>query len=170
VNERQPPLTAIILAEQDTKVAHEFAQEALARRAGGPNDLYSIPYLRLFGSKSEAEDAAQDLRQRKPPWPWCGGWYGQVLDFECGGINAEQLLKRAGTSQQNLAEANFDIGITCLADGRQEEAKKYFQAVIDTGLPGSVLYTDSDLILARMEQNPAWPHWIPASATQPAMP
>jgi serine/threonine protein kinase len=163
-------LAGIILADQDPKVARELTQDAAARRTGGLHDLYPPQFLRLFGSKSEAEEAARALRQRKPRWPWRGGWYEKVLDLECGDISAEALLKRAGTSQWNLGEANFLVAMTCLADGDRDEAKKRFQAVMDTGLFGFVVYAYSDLILIRMRQDPNWPRWIPASTTRLAVP
>jgi hypothetical protein len=152
---------AIILAEQDPAVAHKFSQEAADRRMGVVDDLYPPLFLRLFGSRKEGEEAAQNLRKLNPRWPWRNGWYDKRLRFQCGEISADDLVKAAGTSQWNLLDANFDVAMTFLAGAYREEAKKHFQAVIDTGLFNFGNYICSVLILTRMNQDPTWPKWIP---------
>jgi len=161
-------LAAIILAEQDRKAACQLCLDAAARPTGGIMDLYPQVFLRLLGSKSQADDAGRAVRQRNRKWPWRGGWYQQVLAFDCGELSPEQLLDRAGTSQWDLTEGNFHVGMKYLADGDRARAKERFQAAVDTGVFGFWEYEWSDLILSMMKHDPNWPSWIPASATQPA--
>jgi hypothetical protein len=78
------------------------------------------------------------------------------------------LLTRASTSQFDQCEANFHIAMKCLAEGDRTQARKHFQASAETGVFWWDEYAWSRTFLARMQQDPNWPRWIPNVATQPS--
>jgi hypothetical protein len=160
----------MILAESDPKLARALNQTAATRQTGRIGELWPPLVLCLLGDRAEAEKAWRALRQRKPHWRWRGGWYERLLDFDCGDIAAQQLLARAGTSQLNQCEANFYVAMKYLADGDRAQARKHFQASVDTGVFLYIEYQWSRIFLARMDQDPNWPRWIPNAATQPWAP
>lgn len=163
-----PSAVTMILAESDLIGARGLAQMAAARQSGGPNDLYAPAMLRALGDSAGAKKAFRALRGHKSRWPWRSGWYEKLLDFHCGDLTAQQLLESAGTSQFDQCEGNFHIGMGYLGDGNRDQARKHFQASVDTGIFWYVEYEWSRTFLARMQQDPNWPRWIPNSTTRPS--
>jgi len=159
---------AMILVESDPKLARSLNLAAAAQQSTSPVGLGPTLVLCLLGDKIEAEKACRALRRRKPHWPWRGGWYERLLDFDCGDMTAQQLLERTGASQFNQCEANYHIAMKYLAEGNRTEGRKHFQAAFDTGIYWYGEYSWSKTFLARMRQDPNWPRWIPNSATQPS--
>src|SRR5262245_14355457 len=99
----------------------------------GNLSLYPQTVLRLLGRKEEAIRASLDLRDHGPRQPnWRLGWYHRLLDYNCGLLSAEDLLKAAGPSRLNRCEAHFFIGLTVLADGDRAGARDHFQKAVAT--------------------------------------
>jgi hypothetical protein len=154
-----------------------------ARLAGAYEDLMRVPptgvwaiepariYL-LMGARSDAISAARESRARaKQMVPWLYEWYGRVLDYDCGLISEDELLAAAGRERLHQCEAHFYIALMHLADGDRTGAAEHFRACIRTRIFDYIEYGWSRAFLARMDQDPAWPPWIPlkdGTATQPA--
>jgi tetratricopeptide (TPR) repeat protein len=123
--------------------------------------LYPQTVLRLLARKAEAIRASLELRDHGPREPnWRHGWYHRLLDYNCGLLAAEDLLKAAGPSRYNRCEAHFFIGLTLLADGDRAGARDHFQKAVATRVLTYFEYNWSRAFLTRMDNDPKWPRWI----------
>ena len=118
--------------------------------------------LRLIGRKQEATDLCRQVRARGPSYlPWRKEWYRRLLDYNCGDLAEDELMKAAGPFRYNQSEALFYLGLTKLAEGSRSEAREHFRAVLATRV---FVFWDNDwsaAFLLRLEQDPDWPPWIP---------
>ncbi len=136
-------------------------RDAVGRRPAGLNALYPQLVLRLLGRKAEAVEATQAMRDRVQLMPsWLLEWYQHLLDYNCGTVTEEELLRAAGKSRWNQCEANFFIGMTRLADGDRTGAADHFRQSANTHVLLFFEYMWSRAFLARMGKDPAWPPWI----------
>jgi hypothetical protein len=62
--------------------------------------------------------------------------------------------------------ANYAIAIKSLARGEREKAKKHFERTVATKRVGWSMYHWARAFLQRMEEDPAWPAWIPPHKTE----
>jgi lipoprotein NlpI len=119
--------------------------------------------LLLLGLRSDAINAARESRSRaERTVPWLYEWYGRVLDHDCGLISDDELLAAAGRERLHQCEAHFYIALTRLADGDRTGAAEHFRECIRTRIFDYIEYGWSRAFLARMDQDPTWPPWIPA--------
>jgi tetratricopeptide (TPR) repeat protein/tRNA A-37 threonylcarbamoyl transferase component Bud32 len=122
--------------------------------------LQTIP--RLLGRKAEAIEACRNFRPEFGAFgSWRNGWFQRVLAYNCDLIDSNEFLKDAGASRWNQCEAHFHIGITCLADGDRSAAREHFKKCVAVRIFYSFEYQWGRAFLARLEQNPSWPPWIP---------
>ena len=89
-----------------------------------------------------------------------GGWYHDLLWYNCGDIGKDQLLEAANGSRYKQCEAYFFIGLKELGQGHRDDAKAAFQQGKETRVWHWVEYSWSRAFLARMEADPNWPPWI----------
>lgn len=89
-------------------------------------------------------------------------WYHHLLAFQCGSMDDETLLKKAGANRFSLCEAHFYIGLRRLAEGKRSEAKACFRRVMDTG---AFLYEESIWSRAFLAciDDPAWMPSVPVN-------
>jgi len=140
--------------------------------------------LLLLGRKTQAIDEWRQLRDdksKKPPrFTTC---YEQILNYLCdpNADSEKRLLETIGKSRASegvsnsrlsVAYARTFIGLTRLAEGDRAAARQHFQSVVDVG---PLLWDPCRMcpaMLARMDQDPGWPRWIPLkqppSITTPA--
>jgi tetratricopeptide (TPR) repeat protein len=123
--------------------------------------LYLHTPLLVLGRKDEAVKAYLQFRQRGLGLPSAGGWYDQLLRFQCGLPSIAELLKAANASRRNQCEAHYHIALQLLAEGDRGAAAKHFQQVVATRVLSFYAYTWSYTFLARLEKDPDWPPWIP---------
>jgi tetratricopeptide (TPR) repeat protein len=116
----------------------------------------------LLGRRDEAVQAFLQVRedQRKIP-PWLDGWYYKYLDYHCGLMTTDELLQAAGTSPTKLCEAHSLIGLHHLAGGDRVGASEHFRKCAATRAFNYWHYVWSRAFLKRLEDDPAWPPWIP---------
>jgi tetratricopeptide (TPR) repeat protein len=118
--------------------------------------------LLLLGRGPEAARASRKLRSDPAAVPpWFQGWYHRYVDYYCGTITSEQLLKAAGTCRPKLSEAHFAIGLHRLAEGDREGAKEHFRKCAATGVFFYWDYQWARAFLKRLENDRTWPRWIP---------
>lgn len=60
------------------------------------------------------------------------------------------------------------LGLEAMAEGRKDDARRYFQECLDTGVHTFFEYHWSSAFLNRMQRNPNWPDWIP-DASEPSL-
>jgi hypothetical protein len=88
-------------------------------------------------------------------------FYERLLSFNCGELEADELLKATQHSKWDQCEANFFVGLARLADGNRDEAAKHFRAAIATRCDGFLACDWSAAFLIRLEKDSRWPRWIP---------
>ncbi len=89
-----------------------------------------------------------------------GRWYNDLLKYNCGDIDKDQLLEAANGSRYNRCEAYFLIGLKELSQGHRDDAKAAFQQGKETRVWHWAEYSWSRAFLARMEADRNWPPWI----------
>jgi len=139
-------------------------QEAMAHVSKG---WQMIPpwILLLLGDKEEAVRAYTQIRKDITPsldgWSWLDGWYLRHLDYNCGRITADELLKDAGRSPMKLCEAHFEIGLWRLSIGDRAGARDHWRKCVATRAFENWAWLWARAFLTRMERDRAWPPWIP---------
>jgi hypothetical protein len=116
----------------------------------------------LLGKKDAAIRASLQIRENRPSLSArFGEWYFNYLDYTCGLISEDKLLRAARPSRPNQCEAHFAIGLRRLAEGDRQGAREHFRRCAETRVFIYWDYTWARAFLARMEKDPAWPPWIP---------
>ena len=140
--------------------------------------------LLLLGRKNQAIDEWRKLRQdksKKPPRFTTS--YELILNYLCDpnpdsetsllqSIAKSRISEGVPNSRLSAAYARTYVGLMHLAEGDRTTARRHFQAVVDIG---PLLWDPCRIcpaMLARMDQDPGWPRWIPLkqppSITTPA--
>jgi lipoprotein NlpI len=126
-------------------------------------------YLQLLGPeyRAKARQAFLEIRERSAHLiPTSRDrWYHDLLAFQTGLIDAEELLKRTGESRFNQCEAHCYIGLRKLAEGNRTEAKACFRRSVDTGIFIYLEYNWCRAFLAHID-DPDWLPWIPTKPPQ----
>ncbi|MCI0744869.1 MAG: protein kinase [Verrucomicrobia subdivision 3 bacterium] len=118
--------------------------------------------LLLLGRREGAIAICRKFRERGPVLPPSQKeWSKRLLDYLCADASEAELLKAVGASRNKLCEAHFFIGLTRLADGDRDGARKHFRASVATRVAIYFDYDWSGAFLARLEKDPNWPPWIP---------
>jgi serine/threonine protein kinase len=124
-----------------------------------PVFLFAPDTVLLFlGRKAEAVAASREIRRQADLH---GIEAGPVLDYACGLISADELLEAAGRSRVRRSGAHFRIALHLLADGDRSGAREQFRRCIAANFLFAASHVWAEAFLARMEQDPAWPPWIP---------
>jgi hypothetical protein len=134
-------------------------QEAKAAAANA-FQLYAPMILLLLGEKEEADRAYREVRKEELP-PWSERWYSKVLDYHCGRISEDELLRAAGPARPMLCEAHLVIGLRRLCAGDRGGARDHFSKSVATG---TFMYWEWEwarALLKRLEEDAMWPPWIP---------
>jgi serine/threonine protein kinase len=145
-------------SEQGHRKAYEDLVELAARRqreSGQPIGHFSAPAaMLLLGHRPEAANLAQDN---------AGLYTGpRTTKFLANKISEEEYFKEVHGSRYLLCGAQYWIGMVRLSEGDRKGAREAFKASVDTGLWSVFYHTHSQIMLARLEHDPAWPHWIKA--------
>jgi hypothetical protein len=122
--------------------------------------------LLLLGEKEAAVRAYTQLRKdviktRHDDWDWLDGWSLKDLDYNCGLITAEELLKAAGRSPMKLCDAHWEIGLWRLSTGDRAGAQDHWRKCVATRDFENWAWLWARVFLARMQKDPSWPPWIP---------
>jgi tetratricopeptide (TPR) repeat protein len=166
---RNIPLSHIervfVLAEVDRGRAR--AQSAVEHAVQHPDNSRFSSFcashaLYYLGMPQAAAQASSKIRQRPAGiFVWREDWYLKHLDYNCGRITEEGLLKFAAGVPPPLCEAHFLIGLRLLSEGDRVGAREHFQKCCDTRIFIYWDYTWARAFLKRLELDPAWPPWIP---------
>jgi len=116
--------------------------------------------LLLLGKTEEARRAYLQVRKEELP-SWDDGWLFKYLDYNCGRITAEELLKAAGQARPKLSDAHFLIGLWRLSEGDRARTRDHFRKCVATRVFACWEWPWARAFLARMGKDPAWPPWIP---------
>jgi hypothetical protein len=140
-------------------------QEAMAHTSHG---WQMIPpeILLLLGEQEEAVRAFAQVRKenitpRLDAWYWLDGWPLNHLDYNCGRITADELLKAAGRSPMKLCDAHWEIGLWRLSIGDRAGAQDHWRKCVATRDFENWAWLWARAFLNRMQKDPSWPPWIP---------
>jgi hypothetical protein len=87
-------------------------------------------------------------------------WH-KILEYTCGDLDEDAMLAQISSSRTALCQANFLIGMTRLAKGDREDARKHFRACSDLRINRYVEDFMSRALSAQLDREPTWPRWIP---------
>jgi hypothetical protein len=162
-------LRAMILAALPGKAQEAYqVWKAVRVPVTGDWDLIMWPLpLQMMGRSEEATQAFASVRPQITDTSR-NGWYQRLADFEAGVITEEQLLKIAGNSQWDLCEGHFYIGLKRLSQGDRSGARAEFEKAADTPVILFFEYRWSKAFQRRMDADPKWPWWLPASPSHGA--
>jgi hypothetical protein len=140
-------------------------QEAMAHVSDGWQTVPPMILL-LLGEKEEAVRAYTQVRKenitpRLDGWYWLDGWYLKDLDYNCGRITADELLKAAGRSPMKLCEAHWQIGLWRLSTGDRAGAQDHWRKCVANRALGDWSWLWARAFLNRMQKDRSWPPWIP---------
>jgi serine/threonine protein kinase len=141
--------------------ARACVSEALEMRSDSIFRLCA-PLVPLFlGQRNEAVKASLQLSSIRSQLPSHDNWYSKYIDFNCGLSSEEQLLEAAGRSRMEQCEAYFLIAMHRLAEGDRARAREYFQKCSDSRVFIYWEWNWARAFLKRMDEDAAWPPWIP---------
>jgi hypothetical protein len=151
-------LRVCILAELHPK-EHKFARKAYEEMAKRYSILdagqhYRQQLLWLMGHKEEAGAVSRTLRRQNPG-------SNPNLDYFCGDISEDEYLKVVERGKWGRCMAHYNIALKRLAEGDQAGAREHFRQAVQTRLILNYVGHWSRRFLARMEEDPNWPPWIP---------
>jgi tetratricopeptide (TPR) repeat protein len=125
------------------------------------NTIWSVHcLLLLLGRRAESTLVGRQYRgggyYRGP-----NQWMVAQLDYLCGDLSAEELLRSAGRSKWAICSDSFIVALTKLSECDRDGAKQYFRKAVATRYVPTHSFPWSKAFLARMEKDPKWPPWIP---------
>jgi tRNA A-37 threonylcarbamoyl transferase component Bud32/tetratricopeptide (TPR) repeat protein len=162
-------LLPFVLAEYDYRDKPDWPARALkayedyaARTQDGAAVMDAQSVLRLLGKKEEAVKASEALLEqkdrfytlRREPIVRC-------VRYNAGKLTADELIRSAGRSRWDQCLAHYNVAMTKLAGGDRTGAKEHFNKAVKTRATGWGEYDMSWVFLARLENDPTWPPWIP---------
>jgi hypothetical protein len=104
----------------------------------------------------KCEQLANKYIQAEESWDFWE-WSVLVLKYYAGELDEQDLLELAYPFHSQLCFARYVVGVSHLAKGDQESAKKHFEAVRETGRIGWGAFAGAKVFLKRLEENPNWP-------------
>ncbi|HEV2950410.1 MAG TPA: protein kinase, partial [Gemmataceae bacterium] len=157
----------VLTAIRGRKEEAEKAMTEAIRVCKGSQLSLLAAYLQLLGPehRAKARQAFLEIRERSAHLipNSRDRWYHDLLSFQAGLIDAEELLRRAGESRFNQCEAHCCIGLRKLAEGNRTEAKACFRRSVDTGIFTYFEYNWCRAFLAHIDD----PDWLPWISTKP---
>jgi tetratricopeptide (TPR) repeat protein len=153
----------ILLAELPDGVrrANQLLQEVAARDLGAWDLFNSQLIMRFMGRKQEAIEVSRRFLARPDRFPPVRKEsFRRALEYSAGQKSETDLLNSMRTSRLDLSNAHFSIALSALADGDRIKTKRHLQRCLDTRYFEALPYSLSRPLLARMNQDPAWPRWI----------
>jgi serine/threonine protein kinase len=159
---------AFVLANFADGPASALKEFQAARKAwpGGPRgrrgEFYPPTILLFLGRNDEAAALYRDMAEAGVHQPLDKNrWYQKACEYFAGMRSADELLVGAGGSLWFLCEGHFFIGLRLLAEGDRAGARRHFKESVTTRVLWFMEYDWSRAFLARMENDPTWPPWIP---------
>jgi serine/threonine protein kinase/tetratricopeptide (TPR) repeat protein len=149
-------------SEEGHRKAYEDLVELAARRrreSGQPIGHFSAPAAMLFlGKRPEAVQLADGN---------AGLYVGpRHTNFLANKASEQEYLDQARDSRYLQCGAHYWVGMVRLSEGDRNGAREAFKASVDTGLWSVFYHTHSQIMLARLESDPAWPRWIKGQGRQ----
>jgi len=118
---------------------------------------HALFILLLLGMEKEAIQEGKRLLEEG----FARYQYKVRTEYLVGRISEADFLSHAATIHYHDMYAQFSVGMKSLARGEKEKAREHFAKIRHTGSFGLWGYHWGNAFLARLEEDPNWPHWIP---------
>ena len=143
------------------QLTSQLYDDLAARNLNGWDLFNAQLLLRFLGRKQEAVEVSLRFLTH-PDWfpPVRQDSFRRALEYCADERSAKDLLDSLHGSRADLVNAHLCVGLTALAEGNRPEAEKHFPQSIATRYFAFLPFNLSKILLARMNQDPAWPPWI----------
>jgi serine/threonine protein kinase len=142
--------------------ALDALKKMIAREENSFHKINCLSLLRLLAPKSEAVAAGLALRRHPGRVPRAGRELSQqLLDYSCDLLSEDELLKAFAHSRNFQCIAHYFIALRKLAAGNRDAAREHLRKSVATRAFNFYSWELSRVFLARMDQDSAWPPWIP---------
>jgi tetratricopeptide (TPR) repeat protein len=158
-------LRVIALAEllpDGPRRANQLCDDMLKRDLTGWDLFNTQLVLRFLGRRPEATVVSRKFLEKPAGFPPVRqDPFRRALEYCADKSSGDDLVRALRVNRGDLCNAHLCIALTALADGRRPEARKHFQLCLDTNFVPFLPYEVSRQLLTRMEQDAAWPPWVP---------
>ena len=145
----------------ESRGGRQRAVETFSRCEGryrGTARLFQAAVFCLLGEKDRGAAAFRRIREKPDVLPRLRtDSYLKLVDFNCGLISAEELLRSAAGSRYNLCNAHFFVGMARLCERDRRGAREHFQKCVALRVFDFDAADWSRTFLARMDAEPDWP-------------
>lgn len=121
----------------------------------------------LLGRRAEAIARLRRARDRYKMNPLIKHRIVAKVDYICDVISEQDYVKALRQSRFAQCDGYWTIALRRLADGDRAGAAEYFRESLKTNYYPAFAWLQSRMALARMEQDPNWPPWIPLKEPAP---
>lgn len=154
------------LSADGRRKADEFLGEYMneyPRDSQAVEDIFSLLFIR--GLRSDALEYVRDRVRRMQSKESKYLVVPRLAIDYLGGSSTDEsdLMRFAGESESNSARIHFVVGFRHLLEGRRVEAESHFRTSGESAVYGHSWSTWSRALLARVERDPTWPDWLPAT-------
>jgi hypothetical protein len=150
-----------ILAElPDGRSRARTAFDDARAHARGAWQLPPPMILLLLGQTEDAREAYLQVRKDELP-TWDNKWLCTYLDYNCGRITVDELLRAAGQARPKVCDAHFLLALWHISKRDHATAQEHLKQCVATRMFLNWEWPWARAFLARMKEDPAWPPWIP---------
>ena len=114
----------------------------------------------LAGDLDSSQRYSRDLRKLGVRLSQDEESWRKLLDYTCGDLDEDAMLTQISSSRTALCQAHFLIGMTHLAKGDRDQARKHFRACSNLKINRYVEDFMSRALMAQLDREPTWPRWI----------
>jgi hypothetical protein len=152
----------ILSAKAESPIDVVAAFELQGKETLDPRNAHRFRYTIhcLVGDLEGARNYSRELRGSGVRPSQDNESWRKILDYTCGDLDEGDLLKTLAGSRTALCQAEFLIGMTKLAAGDREDARKHFRACSNLKINRYVEDLMSRGIIAQLDREPDWPRWI----------
>ena len=109
----------------------------------------------LAGRLSEAQEFSRSFALKYTRRP-------HLLKYTRGELDEEEFLEQSAQSRRYLCQAHFYVGLTSLANGDRDTARRHFTLCAEMKTLRQLEDHMSRALLVQLEREPSWPPWIAA--------
>lgn len=147
--------------------AKRIYDDIVAQQPSGIARHFALVILLLLGDTDLASQGYQQELQRPEQWT---SWFGfspdhlhKFFEFGAGLATSEQLEAASGSSRWSQNTSQFLIALKRLSQGDREGAKTHLRKCLQSDNFFGPEAWWGQAFLERLDQDPAWPAWIPTA-------
>jgi hypothetical protein len=149
-----------------------LVEEHIANRQvrGKSTDIFGVldwAAFRLIGDQVRADETAERWLDYRVPGDFGEQWQ-TLAAYMVGKVSAAEVISACEGARFAQSYAHYIIAVDSLANGDRESARKHFRSSMDLKFFALFSASWSKSFLARLEQDPTWPPWIPVRGREEA--